>query len=61
MTQVEDENKLCFKRYTETMHQIQANTPDMPEATQIISSEQDNKLQKKKREAADKGIKNLCW
>lgn len=61
MTQVENENKLCFKRYTEAMREIQANTPDMPEATQIVSVETEIKFQKKKREAADKGIKNVCW
>lgn len=60
MTQVEEEAKVCFKRFTRAMHQIQAETPDGPEATQIIPAFPDETI-KKKREAADKVIKSVCW
>lgn len=58
MKQVEPETEVCFKRYSKAMKEIQANTPP----TDINVDEKDLvSYQKKKREAADEGIKSVCW
>ncbi|CAH0564860.1 unnamed protein product [Brassicogethes aeneus] len=57
MKKVEPENEVCFKRYRKAMENIQANSPSIEAAADI------NDLvsyQKRKREAADEGIKNVC-
>ncbi|XP_018573831.1 uncharacterized protein LOC108912896 [Anoplophora glabripennis] len=55
MKRVEKQNEVCFKRYTKAMNEIQSNTPE------VNSSEPDIvNVIKKKREAADEGIKNVC-
>lgn len=56
MKKVERENEVCFKRYTKAMNDIQSNTPEVNSAEPDIVS-----VLKKKREAADEGIKNVCW
>lgn len=56
MKQVEKENEICFKRYTKTMNEIQPNTPEVsPTEPDIVN------VIKRKREAANEGIKNVCW
>nr|CAH7723294.1 unnamed protein product [Callosobruchus chinensis] len=58
MQKVEKQNAICFKRYTTAMHEIQSKTP----ASEVSQAEPDIiNLMKKKREAADEGIKNVCW
>ncbi|VEN52813.1 unnamed protein product [Callosobruchus maculatus] len=58
MQKVEKQNAICFKRYTTAMHEIQSKTP----ASEVTQAEPDIiNLMKKKREAADEGIKNVCW
>ncbi|KAJ8957379.1 hypothetical protein NQ318_004858, partial [Aromia moschata] len=55
MAQVEKEAQVCFKRYAKAMNEIQANTPDIDSAEADIAS-----AMKRKREAADLGIRNVC-
>ncbi|KAJ8972035.1 hypothetical protein NQ314_000418 [Rhamnusium bicolor] len=55
MKQVEKENEVCFKRYTKAMNEIQSNTPELNNSEPDIVN-----VMKKKREAADEGIKNVC-
>ncbi|KAG5872640.1 hypothetical protein JTB14_016156 [Gonioctena quinquepunctata] len=57
MTQVSSEGEVCFKGYTKDMQDIQSSSP-----TEVNISELniDTVLRKKRRHAADEGIKNLC-
>ena len=57
MKKVEPENEVCYSRYAEAMKQIQSKGPEQQNAT----SDDQVSFQKKKREAADEGIKNICW
>lgn len=54
LKKVEPRNDICFKRYTKKMHEIQSQQPINISETDIIT------YQKRKRAAADEGIKNVC-
>ncbi|XP_076275174.1 uncharacterized protein LOC143206489 [Rhynchophorus ferrugineus] len=55
---VDPQNEVCFKKYTKNMSEIQAKTPidAIPESDVMAY----RSLQKRKRDAADEGIKNVC-
>ncbi|CAH1116015.1 unnamed protein product [Phaedon cochleariae] len=55
MSRAANENEVCFKRYTRAMHTIQSNSPEIN-----ISEPDIVTVLKKKRAAADEGIKNIC-
>lgn len=55
MKQAESENEVCLKRYARAMKEVTDNTPEMDNSDPDIF----NAL-KKKREAADLGIRNVC-
>lgn len=55
MTKVEPQTEVCLKRYSKAMEEIQSNTPELN-----ISEPDTVGVLKKKREAADEGIRNVC-
>ncbi|XP_030764466.1 uncharacterized protein LOC115888764 [Sitophilus oryzae] len=58
MQTVEPQNEICFKKYTKNMSDIQAKTPiDNVSEEDLIAYKS---FQKRKRDAADEGIKNVC-
>ncbi|XP_066137512.1 uncharacterized protein [Euwallacea fornicatus] len=58
MQKIEEQNEVCFKQYTKQMNDIEAKTP------MDVISEEDlltfKNTMKRKRDAADEGIKNVC-
>lgn len=63
MQTIEKENEVCFNQYNRKMNEIQAKTPmdDITQEDILISQEAFSKTMKRKRDAADEGIKNVCW
>nr|XP_023023914.1 uncharacterized protein LOC111512051 [Leptinotarsa decemlineata] len=57
MSQVAGESEVCFRSYTKAMQKIQSDSP--PEI-KISELSIDTVLRKKRRHAADEGIKNVC-
>lgn len=57
MKEVEPESKVCFNRYSKAMSEIQAKT----EEKQTLSEVDEISYQKKKRDAANEGIRSVCW
>ncbi|XP_017768587.1 PREDICTED: uncharacterized protein LOC108556823, partial [Nicrophorus vespilloides] len=55
MKEVAAENEVCFSRYSTAMTSISSNAPQIQN-----ESEPNSIFQKKKREAADEGIKSVC-
>lgn len=62
MKKVEKKNEMCFKKYTKTMTEIESRT-EHEEDEKTEGSAEPNQItyQKRKREAADEGIKSVCW
>uniref|UniRef100_A0AAR5QE90 Protein TsetseEP domain-containing protein n=1 Tax=Dendroctonus ponderosae TaxID=77166 RepID=A0AAR5QE90_DENPD len=62
MQTIEKENEVCFNQYNRKMNEIQAKTPmdDITQEDILISQEAFSKTMKRKRDAADEGIKNVC-
>lgn len=56
MKEVAPQNELCFNRYSNAMREIQSKTVEQNASNPDMIS-----YQKRKREAADEGIKNVCW
>lgn len=57
MKKVEEQNEICLSKYTIAMKEIESRTTHDENTSEpdLIS------YQKKKREAADEGIKSVCW
>ncbi|RZC31774.1 uncharacterized protein BDFB_007301, partial [Asbolus verrucosus] len=55
MKKVEKENEVCLKRYVNTMKEIQSRTKEETTVEPDLIT-----YQKRKREAADEGIKSVC-
>ncbi|XP_060522888.1 uncharacterized protein LOC132699914 [Cylas formicarius] len=58
MQRVEPENEICFKKYAKQMNEIQSKSPIENVSEPDLVSYQT--YQKRKRDAADEGIKNVC-
>lgn len=59
MQRIEKENEMCFKQYTRRMNEIESKTPmDAITEEDLVSFKTSLK---RKRDAADEGIKNVCW
>lgn len=56
MKEVAPQNEVCFSAYSAAMTQIQSKTLEENLTNPDLIS-----YQKRKREAADEGIKNVCW
>lgn len=65
MKQAEPQNEVCLKGYKSAMYKIESDSVEKQEEEDatVTGSEPDDKLryQKRKREAADEGIKSVCW
>lgn len=59
MQKIEQQNEVCFKQYTNQMRQIAEKTPmnDISQEDLLTFKT----TMKRKRDAADEGIKNVCW
>lgn len=58
MREVAPQNNVCFTRFSSDMKQIQEkseNQNNLSNPNELIT------YQKRKREAADEGIKSVCW
>lgn len=62
MKKVEKENEICLKKYTKAMKEIESRTVH-EEEEEAQGSVEPNLItyQKRKREAANEGIKSVCW
>ncbi|CAH1129180.1 unnamed protein product [Ceutorhynchus assimilis] len=58
MQKVEPENEVCFKQYTKKMNEIEAKTPMEAITAEDLTAYKTSL--KRKRDAADEGIKNVC-
>lgn len=63
MSKVSTQNEVCFHRYSRAMQDIRSKSNENYEEIKIEEvSEQDVILnQKRKREARNESIKNVCW
>ncbi|XP_050297678.1 uncharacterized protein LOC126737034 [Anthonomus grandis grandis] len=58
MQRIEQKNEVCFKQYTKRMNEIESKTPmDSITEDDLVAFKTSYK---KKRDAADEGIKNVC-
>lgn len=59
MQKIEQQNEVCFKQYTNQMRNIAEKTPmnDISQEDLLTFKT----TMKRKRDAADEGIKNVCW
>ncbi|KAL3274609.1 hypothetical protein HHI36_015990 [Cryptolaemus montrouzieri] len=59
MKEVESQTKVCFTRYAEAMHDIQTKTNLEEEREEIMDTDIFT-YEKRKRETADKGMRDVC-
>lgn len=62
MSSVTDHHEVCFNRYSRAFKEILSKSHANEDETEVEVEQQDIILnQKRKREAANKNIKNVCW
>lgn len=62
MSDVSSQTEVCFNRYSRAMKEIQSKSNDNEDEIKIQIEEDDIVLnQKRKREARNENIKNVCW
>lgn len=60
MKNVESQTKGCFSKYATAMQDIQTKT-NLEEEREVIMDTDIFMYEKRKRETADKGIRDVCW
>lgn len=62
MSEVSSQTEVCFNTYSRAMKEIQSKSHENDDDIKIQVEEDDIVLsQKRKREARNESIKNVCW